>query len=96
MSVLYIAGVWDTEAPRWWPMSPSEGTYWRSTPNISQDEEGMKRLFVQFSFPGGIPSHVAPGDAGIDSRGRRAGYAFRTRSGAAFDPIHRRLRRRRR
>ena len=37
-----------------------EGTYSEVFPNISQDEEGMKRLFTQFSFPGGIPSHVAP------------------------------------
>src|SRR5271165_548134 len=37
-----------------------EGTYSEVYPNISRDEEGMKRLFTQFSFPGGIPSHVAP------------------------------------
>src|SRR5438552_18954988 len=37
-----------------------EGTYSQVYPNVSQDEEGMKRLFTQFSFPGGIPSHVAP------------------------------------
>src|SRR5439155_6138206 len=37
-----------------------EGTYSEVYPNISQDEEGMKKLFKQFSFPGGIPSHVAP------------------------------------
>src|SRR5215470_1169183 len=37
-----------------------EGTYSEIYPNISQDEDGMKRLFTQFSFPGGIPSHVAP------------------------------------
>jgi xylulose-5-phosphate/fructose-6-phosphate phosphoketolase len=43
-----------------------EGTYSEVYPNISQDEEGLKRLFTQFSFPGGIPSHVA-------ARGRRVG-----------------------
>jgi xylulose-5-phosphate/fructose-6-phosphate phosphoketolase len=48
-----------------------EGTYSEVYPNIA-DEEGMKRLFKQFSFPGGIPSHVAPGDARLDPRGRRA------------------------
>ena len=48
-----------------------EGTYSEVYPDISPDEEGMKRLFKQFSFPGGIPSHVAPGDARVDPRGRR-------------------------
>src|SRR5574339_626762 len=41
-----------------------EGTYTEVYPNVSLDEEGMKRLFVQFSFPGGIPSHVAPATPG--------------------------------
>src|SRR6476661_8616989 len=41
-----------------------ERTYSEVYPNISSDEEGMKRLFTQFSFPGGIPSHVAPGTPG--------------------------------
>jgi hypothetical protein len=50
----------------------SKGTYSEIYPNISQDEAGLKKLFKQFSFPGGIPSHVA-GDAGLDPRGRRAG-----------------------
>jgi len=44
-----------------------EGTYSEVYPNISQDEEGMKRLFTQFSFPGGIPSHVAPETPGSDA-----------------------------
>ena len=43
----------------WWPNAYLEGTYSEVYPNISQDEDGMKRLFTQFSFPGGIPSHVA-------------------------------------
>ena len=50
-----------------------EGTYSEVYPNISQDEEGMKKLFKQFSFPGGIPSHVAPETPGSHPRGRRAG-----------------------
>ena len=50
-----------------------EGTYSEIYPDISQDEAGMKKLFTQFSFPGGISSHVAPDDAGVDPRGRRAG-----------------------
>ena len=48
-----------------------EGTYSEIYPDISQDEAGMKRLFKQFSFPGGISSHVAPDDARLDPRGRR-------------------------
>ena len=49
-----------------------EGTYSELYPNITQDEAGMQRLFKQFSFPGGIPSHVAPETPGLDPRGRRA------------------------
>ena len=48
-----------------------EGTYSEVYPNISPDEEGMKRLFTQFSFPGGIPSHVAPETPGSIHEGRR-------------------------
>jgi xylulose-5-phosphate/fructose-6-phosphate phosphoketolase len=44
-----------------------EGTYSEIYPDISQDEAGLKKLFMQFSFPGGISSHVAPNDAGVDS-----------------------------
>ena len=44
-----------------------EGTYSELYPNISQDEEGMQQLFKQFSFPGGIPSHVSPEKAGKDA-----------------------------
>ena len=50
-----------------------EGTYSEFYPEMSQDERGMKRLFKQFSFPGGIPEPRRPGDAGIDQRRRRAG-----------------------
>ena len=63
-----------------------EGTYTEVYPHIGQDEEGLRRLFRQFSFPGGIPSHVAPGDAGLDQRGRRARLlALLHAYGAAFD-----------
>jgi xylulose-5-phosphate/fructose-6-phosphate phosphoketolase len=48
-----------------------EGTYSEVYPNVSPDEQGMKRLFTQFSFPGGIPSHVAPETPGSNSRRRR-------------------------
>ena len=50
-----------------------EGTYSELYSAVTQDEEGLRRLFRQFSFPGGIPSHAAPGDARLDQRGRRAG-----------------------
>jgi xylulose-5-phosphate/fructose-6-phosphate phosphoketolase len=62
-----------------------EGTYSEIYPNISQDEEGMKRLFKQFSFPGGIPSHVAPETPGSIHEGGELGYALVHAFGAAFD-----------
>jgi len=62
-----------------------EGTYSEVYPNISQDEEGMQRLFKQFSFPGGIPSHVAPETPGSMHEGGELGYALSHAYGAAFD-----------
>ena len=62
-----------------------EGTYSEVYPNISQDEEGMKKLFKQFSFPGGIPSHVAPETPGSIHEGGELGYALAHAYGAAFD-----------
>src|SRR5690348_12450717 len=62
-----------------------EGTYSEVYPNISTDEEGMKRLFTQFSFPGGIPSHVAPETPGSIDEGGELGYAISHAYGAAFD-----------
>jgi xylulose-5-phosphate/fructose-6-phosphate phosphoketolase len=62
-----------------------EGTYSEVYPNISQDEEGMKRLFTQFSFPGGIPSHVAPETPGSIHEGGELGYSMSHAHGAAFD-----------
>jgi len=62
-----------------------EGTYSEVYPNISQDEEGMKRLFTQFSFPGGIPSHVAPETPGSIHEGGELGYAISHAYGAAYD-----------
>ncbi|MEZ0003482.1 phosphoketolase family protein [Sinorhizobium fredii] len=62
-----------------------EGTYSEFYPNISQDTEGMKRLFKQFSFPGGIPSHVAPETPGSIHEGGELGYALSHAYGAAFD-----------
>ena len=62
-----------------------EGTYSEVYPNISQDEAGMQRLFKQFSFPGGIPSHVAPETPGSIHEGGELGYALSHAYGAAFD-----------
>ena len=62
-----------------------EGTYSEIYPNISQDEEGIKKLFKQFSFPGGIPSHVAPETPGSIHEGGELGYALSHAYGAAFD-----------
>lgn len=62
-----------------------EGTYTEYYPNIGQDEEGMKKLFKQFSFPGGIPSHVAPETPGSIHEGGELGYAVSHAYGAVFD-----------
>lgn len=62
-----------------------EGTYSEVYPNISQDTEGMQKLFKQFSFPGGIPSHVAPETPGSIHEGGELGYALSHAYGAAFD-----------
>ena len=62
-----------------------EGTYSEVYPNITLDEEGMKRLFKQFSFPGGIPSHVAPETPGSIHEGGELGYSLSHAFGAAFD-----------
>src|SRR6266699_3092897 len=62
-----------------------EGTYSEIYPNISQDEEGLKKLFKQFSFPGGIPSHVAPETPGSIHEGGELGYALTHAYGAVFD-----------
>lgn len=62
-----------------------EGTYSELYPNISQDEQGMKKLFTQFSFPGGIPSHVAPETPGSINEGGELGYSLAHAYGAAFD-----------
>src|SRR5438045_599259 len=62
-----------------------EGTYSEVYPNVSQDEEGMKRLFTQFSFPGGIPSHVAPETPGSIHEGGELGYSLSHAYGAVLD-----------
>jgi xylulose-5-phosphate/fructose-6-phosphate phosphoketolase len=62
-----------------------EGTYSETYPDVSADEPGMKRLFTQFSFPGGVPSHVAPETPGSLHEGGELGYALSHAYGAAFD-----------
>ena len=62
-----------------------EGTYSEVYPSISTDEDGMRGLFRQFSFPGGIPSHVAPETPGSIHEGGELGYALVHAYGAAFD-----------
>jgi xylulose-5-phosphate/fructose-6-phosphate phosphoketolase len=62
-----------------------EGTYSEIYPDISQDEAGLRRLFVQFSFPGGIPSHVSPECPGSIHEGGELGYSLSHSFGAVFD-----------
>lgn len=84
LSVLYIAGP-GHGGPAMVANTYLEGTYSEVYPNISQDEEGMKKLFKQFSFPGGIPSHVAPETPGSIHEGGELGYAVSHAYGAVFD-----------
>ena len=62
-----------------------EGTYSEVYPQIGRDAAGLKRLFTQFSFPGGIPSHVAPETPGSIHEGGELGYALLHAYGAVFD-----------
>jgi xylulose-5-phosphate/fructose-6-phosphate phosphoketolase len=62
-----------------------EGTYSEVYPDVSEDERGLKRLFRQFSFPGGIPSHVAPETPGSIHEGGELGYSLSHAFGAVFD-----------
>jgi len=62
-----------------------EGTYSELFPEVTRDDEGMRRLFRQFSFPGGIPSHAAPETPGSINEGGELGYSLMHAYGAAFD-----------
>jgi xylulose-5-phosphate/fructose-6-phosphate phosphoketolase len=62
-----------------------EGTYSEIYPHVSQDEAGLKKLFTQFSFPGGIPSHASPECPGSIHEGGELGYSLSHAFGAAFD-----------
>jgi xylulose-5-phosphate/fructose-6-phosphate phosphoketolase len=84
LRVLYVAGP-GHGGPGLVANTYLEGTYSEVYPDISQDLEGMQRLFKQFSFPGGIPSHVAPETPGSIHEGGELGYALSHAYGAAFD-----------
>src|ERR1700742_3358144 len=84
LSMIYISGP-GHGGPALVANTYLEGTYSERYPNISADEAGMKRLFKQFSFPGGIPSHVAPETPGSIHEGGELGYSISHAYGAAFD-----------
>jgi xylulose-5-phosphate/fructose-6-phosphate phosphoketolase len=84
LSVLYIAGP-GHGGPGMVANAYLEGTYSEVYPAVSQDIDGMRRLFKQFSFPGGIPSHVAPETPGSIHEGGELGYSLSHAFGAAFD-----------
>ena len=84
LDVIYITGP-GHGGPGLVANSYLEQTYSEVYPQVSQDEEGMKRLFTQFSFPGGIPSHVAPETPGSIHEGGELGYSLSHAFGAAFD-----------
>ena len=84
LNVIYVAGP-GHGGPGVVANTYLEGTYSEFYPSISQDEEGMKKVFKQFSFPGGIPSHVAPETPGSIHEGGELGYALVHAYGAVFD-----------
>jgi xylulose-5-phosphate/fructose-6-phosphate phosphoketolase len=84
LNVIYIAGP-GHGGPGMVANTYLEGTYTELYPNITQDEEGMCKLFKQFSFPGGIPSHAAPETPGSIHEGGELGYSLMHGCGAVFD-----------
>jgi len=84
LSVIYIAGP-GHGGPGIVANTYLEGTYTEFYPDITEDTEGMKKLFRQFSFPGGIPSHVAPETPGSIHEGGELGYSISHAYGAVFD-----------
>ncbi len=84
LNIIYVAGP-GHGGPGMVANTYLEGTYSEFYPNISQDEQGLTRLFTQFSFPGGIPSHVAPETPGSINEGGELGYSLAHAYGAAFD-----------
>ncbi|NEQ31912.1 MAG: phosphoketolase family protein [Leptolyngbya sp. SIO4C5] len=84
LSMIYIAGP-GHGGPGLVANTYLEGSYSEHYPNIAENETGMKRLFKQFSFPGGVPSHVAPETPGSIHEGGELGYSLSHAYGAAFD-----------
>ena len=84
LSMIYISGP-GHGGPALVANTYLEGTYSEIYPDISQDEAGLKKLFKQFSFPGGISSHVAPSTPGSIHEGGELGYSLSHAFGAAFD-----------
>ncbi|MEQ8691761.1 MAG: phosphoketolase family protein [Pseudomonadales bacterium] len=84
LNVLYVAGP-GHGGPALVANAWLEGTYSEEYPNVSQNLEGLQRLFKQFSFPGGIPSHVAPETPGSIHEGGELGYALSHAYGAVLD-----------
>jgi xylulose-5-phosphate/fructose-6-phosphate phosphoketolase len=84
LNVIYLAGP-GHGGPAMVAQTYLEGTYSEVYPNISRDLEGIQRLFKQFSFPGGIPSHVAPETPGSIHEGGELGYSLAHAYGAVFD-----------
>jgi xylulose-5-phosphate/fructose-6-phosphate phosphoketolase len=84
LSVIYITGP-GHGGPGLVANAYMEGTYSERYPHVSEDRDGLRALFRQFSFPGGIPSHVAPETPGSIHEGGELGYALSHAFGAAFD-----------
>jgi len=84
LSAIYVAGP-GHGGPGLVANTYLEGTYSEVYPNIGLDEDGVRRLFRQFSFPGGVPSHVAPETPGSIHEGGELGYALAHAYGAALD-----------
>jgi xylulose-5-phosphate/fructose-6-phosphate phosphoketolase len=84
LNVVYVAGP-GHGGPGLVANTYLEGTYSEVYPHITQTEDGMQKLFKQFSFPGGIPSHVAPETPGSIHEGGELGYSVAHAYGAAFD-----------
>ena len=84
LNIIYVAGP-GHGGPGLVANTYLEGTYSEVYPNVSRDEAGMRLLFKQFSFPGGIPSHVAPETPGSIHEGGELGYAVSHAYGAALD-----------
>ena len=84
LQVLYVAGP-GHGGPAMVANTYLEGSYSELNPHIGPGEEGLRRLFRQFSFPGGVPSHVAPQTPGSIHEGGELGYSLAHAFGAAFD-----------